>query len=333
VREIARRRYAAPRVVPRVASLVWDGDDLVDFVGGGHRFHPDGSVTESRRAYAFPFDGAVLSPSGTYAVLYASRGTKALVVEHGRDLREINRSYYHADAYEYPVALGRLADGREVLVHCPDAYNRIEVEEVASGRRLTGRGGEAVDVFHSRLQVSVSGRYLLSAGWVWHPLDVVAVFDLEEGLRDPTSLDRHGLAAPPIENEVEAAAFDGDDLLVATNPDDEWWGRDRSGGLGPGEVGLWSFAEERWRRRCRPQGRVGTLMPLGDHAVGFYDHPKLIDLSTGAVVRSWPELSSGRQTSSIIWGLKEGRPPLALDPAHARFAVADGEGITVVQLG
>ena len=120
---------------------------------------------------------------------------------------------------------------------------------------------------------------------------------------------------------------------MATNPDDEWWGRDRSGGLGPGELGVWSFAQERWLRRCRPTERIGTLMPLGDYAVGFYDHPKLIDLSTGAVVQSWPDLFSGRQTSGIIWGLKEGRPRLALDARNARFAVAEAEGVTVVQLG
>ena len=134
-------------------------------------------------------------------------------------------------------------------------------------------------------------------------------------------------------SRVASLAWDGDDLVVATNPDDEWRGRDRSGGLGPGELGVWSFAQERWLRRCRPTERIGTLMPLGDYAVGFYDHPKLIDLSTGAVVQSWPDLFSGRQTSGIIWGLKEGRPRLALDARNARFAVADAEGVTFVQLG
>jgi hypothetical protein len=47
-----------------------------------------------------------VSPSGRYQVLYAERGTKGLVLEHGAILREIDRSFYHADAYDYPAALG-----------------------------------------------------------------------------------------------------------------------------------------------------------------------------------------------------------------------------------
>ena len=111
-------------------------------------------------------------------MLYTEGGTKGLVREAGRVLREINRSYYHANDHEHPIAPGRVPDGREVLVHCPDHYTKLELEELASGRRLTERLGRGADVFHSRLSLSPDGQRLLSGGWVWHPVTVVEVVDL-----------------------------------------------------------------------------------------------------------------------------------------------------------
>jgi hypothetical protein len=73
-------------------------------------------------------------------------------------------------------------------------------------------------------------------------------------------------------------------------------------------------------------------MPLGDVAVSFYETAKLLDVATGNVMHRWPELSTGRQNSSIIYHLDRVHP-IALDPLNRRFAVADSEKITVVQLG
>jgi hypothetical protein len=52
-------------------------------------------------------------------------------------IRELGRSYYHADAYRYPLALFTLPDGRTGLVHCPAAYNRLEIEDALTGAPLT----------------------------------------------------------------------------------------------------------------------------------------------------------------------------------------------------
>ena len=44
------------------------------------------------------------------------------------------------------------------------------------------------------------------------------------------------------------------------------------------------------------------MMPVGTNfVVGFFGHPKLIEIATGKVLRSWPDLMSGDQKSSIIW--------------------------------
>ncbi len=67
-----------------------------------------------------------------------------------------------------------------------NAYNRLEIEDARTGEPLTaGPEREPDDFFHSRLAVSPSGRYLLSAGWVWHPWGCLVVFDLRQALADP----------------------------------------------------------------------------------------------------------------------------------------------------
>jgi hypothetical protein len=85
--------------------------------------------------------------------------------------------------------------------------------------------------------------------------------------------------------------------------------------------------------RVALQEVAGTIMPVGDeHLIGFFEHPKLIEISTGKVIQRWPELRSGNQNSSIIHHLEK-LPLLALDPTRNRFAVADKKEITVIELG
>jgi hypothetical protein len=43
----------------------------------------------------------------------------------------------------------------------------------------------AVDFFHSRLAVSPDGRFLLSAGWVWHPLSLAEIYELPRCWNSP----------------------------------------------------------------------------------------------------------------------------------------------------
>src|SRR4051794_302716 len=118
-------------------SLSWDGDELVDVIGGWRRWGADGTQAPRGGSWSYPVDPAVVSPSGRFHVLYTERGTKAVVLADGRIVRELNRSFAHAADYDYPVALGRLPDGREIVVHCPDHHNQLEIEDLESGRRLT----------------------------------------------------------------------------------------------------------------------------------------------------------------------------------------------------
>jgi len=180
-----------------VVSLTWYGDTLVDWVRGGARFHlHDGTCEESRVSWAFPFDMACATKDGRFAVIYQRLGTKALLLRDGKLLRELNRSYYHAHVYEYPVCLWRASDGRTLLAHCPEDYCRIEIDDAESGIRLTEGLRKPDDFFHSRLLVNSSGTHLLSAGWAWQPWDGVAFYDVAEALHDPTHLDKLAHRAP-----------------------------------------------------------------------------------------------------------------------------------------
>jgi hypothetical protein len=86
-----------------IRSLCWRGDELVDWVGGGRAFAADGTERPATVIQGYRFDVATASPDGRFAVIYERLGTKGLLLHDGRIVREIDRSFYFADAYEYPV--------------------------------------------------------------------------------------------------------------------------------------------------------------------------------------------------------------------------------------
>ena len=54
--------------------------------------------------------------------------------KNGKILRELNRSFYCANAYDYPIALAQGSAGNTLLIHCPEEFNILEVQDVvASG--------------------------------------------------------------------------------------------------------------------------------------------------------------------------------------------------------
>jgi len=309
-------------------SLCWCGDELVDWATGGTRYQLDGTVVRSRFYWGYPFDRAIVSPNGEYAVVYEVLGTKGLVFQGRKLIREINRSYYHADVYEYPIAVFQLPDGQTGIIHCPDEYNRIEIEEIVSGKRLTKREGKSADFFHSRFQVSLNSEFLLSAGWVWHPLDAVQLFRIPDILRHPTVLDKYAEMNAPAELfEAHGAVFQGNESLIMVGDN----------GGEPGEeghfLGRYNLRNARVDLTTKMQEQAGTIMSVNaEYIMGFYECPKLIEIASGKIVQKWPELNSGKQNSSIIHHIDE-LPPLALDSNHMRFAVAGAKGITVIQLG
>jgi hypothetical protein len=327
-----------------IFSLCWRGDELVDWVGGCRAFALDGTERRASVHYGYRFDAATASPDGRFAVIYERLGTKGLLLQNGKFLRELNRSYYHADAYEYPVALFHEPDGRLILAHCPNDYCRIELEEAETGRALTAIAERKPDdFFHSRLVASPCGKRLFSAGWVWHPWGAVLCFDIERALVDPYHLDR--IDPLPYSGNVclaeESSACWLDDHRIAVaasdEPEDPEESNDTASGprLLPRGLAIYDLARGgTCLRAFRLNEPAGTILAIGAHHVlSLYRHPKLIELSTGVLLHVWTELHSGLQDGSIVRGLEGDAkpPPMAVDAARNRFAIANGDAVTVVE--
>lgn len=327
------RRVQLP--VPGATSLIWVDGHLVDVSAGWRSVPLTGGEPQNRyTAYGSEFDAAVVSPNGDLVLLVVSAGTKGLVLDSaGRVVREVNRSFYHADAYRYPGTLFTLPDGRTGLVHCPEQYNRLEIEDALTGERLTADSGrQPKDVFHSRLAVSADGRYLLSAGWLWHPWGCLAVYDLAEALRDPTVLDGYGNVFDLrglIEAEVGGACFVGNDLLVSTTaePNDP----ESADDLAPNMLVRRSLGERRFTWRRDLGFSAGDLVPMAGGALSLNGHPRWWDASSGELRHEWPDLPTGDSDSSIVFDKAFSGPArIAVDEAGRRLAVTNGEEIVVV---
>jgi len=324
-----------------VGSLTWCGDTLVDWADGIQIFHLDGTHAGRRLIWGFNFDAAAATPDGSFAVLYSRLGTKALLLRDGEILRELNRSYYFAGTYEYPVCIWNAADGRTLIAHCPEDYCRIDIENAETGERLTKGDRKPQDFFHSRLSVNAAGTRLLSAGWIWHPLDAAVHYDIAEALRTPEHLDSRDSCVPNTGNlsfaEAGSAAWQTEDRLLLGGVSDENEppndGAKQIAGrrLNARGVAVYDVVSKEYIRSVILEDVPGTMMPVGEeHVVCFYKHPKLVSLESGEVVARWEDIDSGMQQSSILVGDK--LPPIAMDAKHNRFAVLGPEGIHVVQI-
>ena len=319
-------------------ALVWVGDALIDASAGRRSIPTDGSAGSNRRGvYGPQFDAATISPRGDLVALTATAGTKGLLLGPGGDLvREVDRSYYCAHIYRYPLALCTLPDGRTGIVHCPRDYNRLDIDDDAiTGERLTDGHREPDDIFHSRLAVSASGRYLLSAGWVWHPWDVVVVFDLHAALATPSELDS---AFGPFElgnlsnTEISGACFVGDDLIVSTSDEE-------NDDPGDDELDATMLARRDlvarkflWRKKL--DHIAGDLIPIAGNFLSLHQFPRLYDATDGELLAEWPDLPTGSAATSIVRSdTFSGPARIAVDDAGRRFAHTDGEQVTVIELG
>lgn len=316
----------------QVESLMWSGESLIDWLGGVRRFELDGSTSNAWRLYQFSFDTAVASQSGRYVFIYQRLGTKGLMLCDGSILREINRSNYYAHSYAYPVCFATLADGREVLIHCPEDYRRLEIEDAATGERLTmSKARSPSDFFHWGLQVDPSNAWLISLGWFWPPFDSVRLFSIDEAIEDPASLDDSNLF--PVQPVEISSAFFRDDgcIVVSTAIEDQGDDPYEAEQFEPMMVGVWDIATRSIRSKVVVSEFAGNVMPINDKMiVAFHEHPKLVNLCTGEITCRLPEFACGQQRSSVS-ASKEMPTPIAYDLANKRFAVATKEQVVVVQ--
>lgn len=320
--------------VANVRAMAWVGDSLINVAGGWRGLMPD--RRQSWMVYGDSFDTAVCSPAGDVIVLAEGVGTKGLVLdETGHVVREINRSYYEAEAYRYPVALFTLPDGRTGLVHCPEQYNQLEIEVALTGERLTASTNRApADIFHSRLGVSADGSLLASAGWLWHPWGSVHVYDITRALADPRVLDNTGdcfSLRGLTQAEVAGACFVGRDMIISTTSEENE--PEDADDLGPNMLARRSMDSECYLWRIDLPQTAGDLVTFANGVLALNGHPRLYDAEDGELIAEWPDLNTGDSSSAITWSNTfRGPGRVAVAPSGERFAFTDGKRVVMIKV-
>ena len=302
-----------------VRSLCWDGDELVDWVGGGQRWTLDGRALPPVREPETTFDGAVVLPGSPWAAVFEKRGEAGLILRDGRPWRSLKRAEHCAGSYHYPIVLFRLAGGRAVIAHCPESYCSLHIDDLETGETIAACPiPDADDYFPAGLEVSPCGRWLLSAGgWVWHPLSNVRVYDIEAALRDPRTLGGEGIPISVWADCADASFLPDSRLLVTLTGN---WADLDDGTHFDDELALYDLARPDSPRRWPLDSWTCGVVAMGAaHAFTFHQHLRLVALDGLREVRDWPDftLSAGER---------------AFDSQRGRLAWAQDDRIVVLQL-
>jgi hypothetical protein len=280
-------------------TISWFDNTIIDWASAGEQYKPGEPAKRLYGGYfAFKFDGAITSLDGTYAFIYQKLGTKGLLLKRGEILKEINRSYYFSNAYEFPCAFVDI-DNTTYLIHCPVAYNQLDFENVETGELITDiPGRKPADIFHSRLEISPNCTILMSKGWVWHPLEVVNTFNVKDCINNPKLLDHFN--KPHTAVEICSASFINDrKILIGSS--NEIINEEDIAEFPPKHVAIWDLETGSLSKSVAISVEFGNLFAINEHlAWDLYDFPKIIDLHTGKVIDSDKGVNSGKQRSSII---------------------------------
>lgn len=287
-------------------TISWRKHDLVDWALGEQIYSSEKKQPGVTRHFSYSFDAAITSADGQYALLYTKLGTKGLLLKNGEMLREINRSYYHAETYEYPAVFLVAENGRTYLVHCPQVYCQLEFEDVETGEIITGIAGRTpADFFHSRLEVSPDNKWLISKGWVWQPMDMVVAYHIPSCMENPLLLDTCSLR-PDVTVEVNTAGFiSNHEVLIGAIDGADLYDDEESAPLLPGQLAIWDLTTGSLSAVVTVNGPFGNLFPIDEtYAWDFFRFPKVINYRTGEIIDQLEGFPASEQASSIIHHIK-----------------------------
>lgn len=282
-----------------VSTICWSNDSIVDWASSGIQYSIDNQQKQLGRAhYGSLFNSAIISANGQYAFICYKLGTKGLLLKDGEVLREIDRSYYCAQVYEYPATFITIND-KTYLIHCPKSYCRIDIEDVETGEIITDVPDRAPsDTFYSRFEISPENTFLMSRGWNWHPVDMVYVFNIDNCLKNPLLLDRSNLS-PDWETEICTASFINDRQVLIGSSNEVF---DEELENPPVKsIGIWDLESDQISPFVKVDGEFGNLFAISEKfAWDTFRYPKIINIKTGAIVDKDESVNSGEQNSSII---------------------------------
>lgn len=303
-------------------TIDWLDDGIIDWVSAGQFYSLNGQQQQlAKYHYAFGFDASITSPDGQYAFIYKRLGTKGLLLRHGEILREINRTYYHAETYEFPAAFITF-DNKTYLVHCPIEYCRLDFEEVETGKIVTDvKDRKPSDIFHSRLSVSPNNKYLMVCGWAWHPIDTIEVFDVAACFNNPALLDKASIF-PDFGTEINSASFiDSSSILIASS-DEEPFDDEVPPRLPQKHIAVWNFITNELSKPVKVNGEFGNLFAINSKQTwDLYKFPKIIDIHSGEIIDKLQGINSGLQTSSILSDDIEQSPQIRYDRNSSKVAI------------
>jgi hypothetical protein len=312
-------------------AINWIDQDIIDWHSRGIRYSLTAREKKPSITYSLGFncDSSITCPNGQYAFLYQKLGTKGLLLKDGQLIREINRPYYCADVYEYPAAFV-VHKGRTFLVHCPVRYCQLDLEDVETGEIITNvPGRDPSDVFHSRLEINHAQTLLISKGWCWHPYDVVCIYNIEEALLDPFSLDKRDKDLNDLGTEICTASFINDTTLLVGSSIEEF-DEEAKALLPVNSFAIWNVASSTLYNIVTPRFDFGNLFAINEYlAWDLYRFPKIIHLPTGEIIDKDETVFSGDQKSSIL-GYQSNQPQIAFNAGKSKLAIKNEEEVIIL---
>ena len=311
-------------------SIYWQDNSLIDWIEGGRKITLAGKEERGSFFLEYDFDSVKVLHHSAIVVIYKKLGAKGVILKEGKLLREINRSYYFANHYEYPVALLHLPTHEPAIIHCPDEYCSLEIELIDTGERLTPNR-KPRDIFYSRLDANDT--YVLSAGWIWHPFDILTVYRIDDLLKGDHLKEESNLT-PGFESEITSARFSGEHkIIVSTSKENELpRTKEAIDFIQSGSIGIYDLKSKYVIKQIRPKAEFGNVVPINeDYVWDLYNYPKVINLNTGEVEEQFEDLKTGKQNSSVISKDDEIKS-IAIDKEKNRIAIITDTGIEVLEL-
>ncbi len=158
------------------------------------RFSERADLSSVARGTATPVLAA--SPDGRFAAVCNRRGRRRGVVfdlTSGDVTMVLDHEGSSHSASPFPISFFEHG-GRTLLVHAT-AWNRLDISDPGSGALLTSRPAVShratredpphfLDYFHGTLLPSPDGGWIADDGWIWHPVGLVATWDLRRWVTD-----------------------------------------------------------------------------------------------------------------------------------------------------
>jgi len=301
---------------PSIRTLDWYKNKPIDWNSAGTQYQFDGTTNKLQKYhFGFACDAAISSKDGVFALVYKRLGTKGILLKNGEVHREINRSFYQSEVYEFPAAFFDF-NGKTYLAHCPNGYDLLDFEDAETGEIITNIDSRTPpDIFHSRLEVSPNQQYLISKAWVWHPFEYITAYDIKQCFSNPDLLDK-GMEVE-FDEEINTASFiDDDNVLIGSTENNT--------------LAIWNLKKENTTANKKINAPFGNCFAINhQYCWDMYEYPKIIDLTSGEIVAEEKHVFSGKQCSSIIHHLEE-IPQIVQNRNTNQIAIAHNNTIEVL---